>query len=541
MGSHTYTEKQTEMLQWVVYQIYPRSFLDTNGDGIGDLPGVTARLDYLKELGVSAVWLCPCYKSPNDDNGYDVADYRDIMDEFGTLEDAKKLIAELHARGMKLIMDLVPNHTSSAHPWFQESRKSASEDNPYRDYYYWADEPLTDWKASFGGDAWTYDPVRGQYYLHSYAVSQPDLNWDNPAVVREMQDIVDYWTNLGVDGFRIDVIDQISKDFEKGRNCFGPRLHEYIRALFGRPEAEHLFTVGECWASDIDEIERHAGAERGELTTLFQFDHLECGRSDKFTPKPDSLRSLRDILVRWETQTAERGLIYTLFSDNHDQNRYLSRMGDDVGLRYESATCIATMLYGLKGIPFIYQGQEFGCTGSVYGRIGDFRDIESLNMYDELIRTMTPEEAIAKINFGSRDNARRPMQWNGGLNGGFSDGTPWIPLASRYREINLQADLRSPKSVFRYYRDLLALRRTSRALTLGETEFVSQTDDPFFAYIRSGNRERLLFVCNFEKQSDIQLPFAGKTVLSNSGRKAVSGVYGPYETAVFRLAERRAE
>ncbi len=534
----TYSDKQKQMLQWVVYQIYPRSFLDTNGDGIGDLPGVIARLDYLKELGVNAVWLCPCYKSPNDDNGYDVSDYRDIMEEFGTLDDAKKLIAELHVRDMKLIMDLVPNHTSSSHKWFQESRKNADPDNPYRDYYYWADEPLNDWKACFGGSAWEFDPVRGQYYLHSYAVSQPDLNWDNPAVVREMQEIVDYWTDLGVDGFRIDVIDQISKDFEHGRNCFGPKLHEYIHALFGRDRVKHLFTVGECWANDIDEIERHAGADRGELTTLFQFDHLECGRSDKFTRAADSLRSLRDILVRWETQTFGRNLIYTLFTDNHDQNRYISRMGNDTDLRYESATCIATMVYGLQGIPFVYQGQEFGCTGSDYSRIEDFRDIECLNMYEELIRTMSPEEAIRKINFGSRDNARRPMQWNGGKNGGFSEGEPWIPLASRYREINLQKDLQSPKSVFRYYRDLFALRHKYSAFTLGETAFVSRPEDPYFAYIRSADGIRLLVVCNFELPSEIRLPFTGKVLLSNGGRKKPDGSYRPYETAVFRLSER---
>ena len=532
-----YSEKQKAMLKWVVYQIYPRSFSDSNGDGIGDIPGIISKIDYLRELGVNAVWLCPCYKSPNDDNGYDVSDYREIMEEFGTLEDAKELISALHLRGMKLIMDLVPNHTSSSHRWFLESRKSAAPDNPYRNYYYWADEPLNDWRACFGGSAWEYDPVRKQYYLHSYAVSQPDLNWNNPSVVKEMQDVVDFWVDLGVDGFRIDVIDQISKDFENGRNCFGPRLHEFIHALFGREKTAHLFTVGECWANDIDEIERHAGQDRGELTTLFQFDHMECGRSDKFTPKPDSLRSLRDILVRWSSLMTGRDLIQTLFTDNHDQNRFISRMGNDAELRYESATCIAAMVYGLKGVPFIYQGQEYGSAGSHYDRIGDFRDIESLNMFEELKSEMPEGPAMEKINFGSRDNARRPMAWNGGKNGGFTEGTPWIPVSSRWKEINLLSDLQSEKSVWRFYRELLAIRRKYDAVTEGETVFLSSDADPFFAYLRTGPDDsgRILYVCNFESESEIRLPLEGKTLLSNCGRKRVSGTYRPYETAVFLI------
>ena len=349
-------QKFKDCLRLVIYQVYPRSFMDTNGDGIGDLPGVTSKLDYLKELGVNAIWLCPCYKSPNDDNGYDISDYRDIMDEFGTMEDMKRLIAEMHARDMKVIMDLVPNHTSTAHRWFQESRKGR--DNPYSDFYYWFDEIPNDWESCFRGSAWAFDEMRGQYYLHSYAVSQADLNWNNPAVVKAMQDVVDFWVDMGVDGFRVDVIDQISKDFEAGRNCFGPRLHEFIHALFGREKTAKLFTVGECWVDDIEEMRRHCAAERGELCTLFQFDHLDCGRDGKFTPKPDSLRTVRDVLVSWQEKTAQYDLLHSLFSDNHDNSMLISRAADDRAKRYESATCLAAMFYLLRACPSSTRGRS---------------------------------------------------------------------------------------------------------------------------------------------------------------------------------------
>ncbi|MBQ2388339.1 MAG: glucohydrolase, partial [Clostridia bacterium] len=339
-------KKFENFLDLVIYQIYPRSFKDTNGDGIGDIKGVIEKLDYLVDLGVNAIWLCPCYKSPNHDNGYDIADYRDIMDEFGTMDDMKTLISEMHKRGMKLIMDLVPNHTSNEHKWFIESRKS--KDNPYSDYYYWFDKPVNDWQSMFGGSAWEYDESRKQYYLHSYTVEQPDLNWDNPKVIKEMQDVVDFWVDMGVDGFRCDVIDQISKDFEKGNNFFGPNLHKYIYALFDREKTSHLFTVGECWAGDIEEIKRHSLPERGELTTLFQFNHLDCGRANKFNRKDDSLKTVRDILVNWQLLNQKNGLVHSLFTDNHDNSLFISRAGNDKELRYESATCIATMFYLLK-------------------------------------------------------------------------------------------------------------------------------------------------------------------------------------------------
>ncbi len=526
-------EKYRGFLHWNIYQIYPRSFQDSNGDGIGDLKGILQRLDYLQDLGVNALWLCPCFKSPNDDNGYDISDYRDIMDEFGTLDDMKELIAELHRRGMKLILDLVPNHTSTEHRWFQESRKG--KDNPYSDFYYWFDSPPNDWQSIFRGSAWEYDGMRGQYYLHSFAIRQADLNWENPAVVQAMQDVADYWVDLGVDGFRIDVIDMIGKDIPNGLNGFGPRLHEYIHALFGREKTAHLFTVGESFVQEMDELIRHCDANRGELSTLFLFDHMQCGRKDKFTPKADSLKSLRDILIHWQQVTAEYGLLHSLFLDNHDQPPILSRIGNDREKRYESATCLAAMYVLLKGVPFIYQGQELGMTTAHYDSIDAFDDIESINYYRDMTAEMTPEEALEKINFGSRDNARHPMAWDSSEYGGFSTAKPWIALHSRQKEINLEKDLAAGHSVFRFYRGLLQLRNTEPALTEGELEVLSRPEDDYFAYTRTLDGDKILIVCNFEKEQDISLPTAGTALLANLGRKDVSGNYAPYECAVFRV------
>lgn len=527
-------DKYRGYLRWVVYQIYPRSFMDSNGDGIGDLNGITSKLDYLKSLGVNALWICPCYQSPNDDNGYDISDYENIMTEFGTMADMERLISEMHKRDMKLIMDLVPNHTSTAHRWFQESRKG--KDNPYSDYYYWFDEIPNDWQSAFRGSAWEYDPMRGQYYLHSFAVSQADLNWENPAVIKAMQDVVDFWIDKGVDGFRIDVIDMISKDFEKKQDGFGPRLHEFIRALFDREKARFLFTVGESGVHDIDEMIRHCAAERNELSTLFLFDHMECGRADKFTKKADTLKSLRDILVYWQQETANHDLLHTLFSDNHDQSPLISRIADDGKLRYESATDLATMIYLLKGIPFIYQGQEIGIAAAHYDSIEDFDDVESLNAYRDFCQTMSKTEALEKINFGSRDNARHPMPWNNGPQGGFSTGKPWIALHSRFQEINVEKDQAAEQSIYRFYQALLNLRRTHDAFLDGSFRVISTADDPFFIYTRSLGSERWIVVCNFDRTQMINVPFeCNQPLLSNLGRSNMNGEYQPYECAISQI------
>ena len=539
-------EKQRGFLRWTIYQIYPRSFMDSDGDGIGDLNGIAEKLDYLKELGVNALWLCPCCQSPNDDNGYDISDYEDIMTEFGTMADMEHLIDELHRRDMKLIMDLVPNHTSTEHRWFRESRKGR--DNPYSDYYYWFDEKPNDWQSAFRGSAWEYDEMRGQYYLHSFAVSQADLNWENPAVVREMQGVVDFWIDKGADGFRIDVVDLISKDILGDRFAFGPRLHEFIHALFGRNKTAHLFTVGESDVHDIGEMIRHCGADRGELSTLFVFDHMDCGRKDKFTPadcggqdgpapQDSPLRSLRDILIYWQRETQEHDLLYTLFTENHDQPPLISRVANDGERRYESATCLAAMIYLLKGIPFIYQGQEIGMTASHHDSIDDFDDIESINAYREFTKSMPESDALAKVNFGSRDNARRPFAWDDGPQGGFTGGTPWLPLHSRYKQINVKSDLAAPRSVYRFYQKLLALRRSRDAFLDGSFEVISSADDPYFIYTRTYGGESWAVVCNFGEEQDIGLPLdCAAPALANLGRASMSGRYQPYECAVGRVS-----
>lgn len=525
-------EKFKQFLKLVVYQVYPRSFLDTDGDGIGNLNGVTRKLDYLRDLGVNAIWLCPCYRSPNDDNGYDISDYRDIMTELGTMEDMKELIAGMHKRDMKLIMDLVPNHTSTLHPWFQESRKSRN--NPFSDFYYWSDTIPNDWQSAFGGSAWEYDEMRGQYYLHSYAIRQADLNWTTPAVVRAMQEVIDFWVDLGADGFRIDVIDQISKDFDGNRNCFGPHLHEYINAMFGREKTKHLFTVGECWVSDIEEMKRHCAAERNELSTLFQFDHMECGRRDKFTPAKEGLKALRDILILWQNRTESSGLLCSLFLGNHDQPPMISRLANDAELRYESATCMAAMTYLLKGIPFIYQGQEYGSVSAHYDDISFFNDVESVNAYHSFCGTYTPGEAIEKVNFGSRDNARHPFCWN--REGGFTDGEPWIVPHSRQREVNLEQDLASHRSVFRFYQKLLKLRKDIPAFIEGELRVLSKPEDDYFVFSRTLGQDRWYVVCNFETEQAVDLPEdRGEAVLFNI-RTGDDRLFLPYQCAVYHGA-----
>lgn len=523
------TEKYMDFSKLIIYQIYPRSFMDSNNDGIGDLGGIIQKLDYLKELGVNAVWICPCYKSPNVDNGYDIADYRDIMDEFGTMEDIKALIKQAHARDIKVIMDLVPNHTSSQHKWFLESKKSR--DNAYSDYYYWFDEPQNDWKATFGGSAWEYCPERGQYYLHSYAIEQPDLNWTNPKVVKEMQDVVDFWVDLGVDGFRCDVIDQISKNFD-GANCFGPHLHEYIHALFGREKVAHIFTVGECWANSLEEVCKHCAADREELTTLFQFDHIGLGRKNKYEPRKDSLAAARDILVKWQGIADENDLLYSLFTDNHDQPHYLSRMGNDKELRYESATCIAAMFYTLRGIPFIYQGQEFGMPMAHYDSIEEFDDIECVNRYHEELPTLGKERALERTNFGSRDNTRRPMCWNGEKHAGFSTVEPWLPTHSEYKNVNLQKDIASEKSVFKFYQKLLRLRSNTPAILYGSLKVLSKQEDPFFVFEREYQGEKFTVICNFEQQAAIEIPADTEVVLANYPDRA--DTFRPYEIMVLK-------
>ncbi len=531
------TKKYQDFSSLIFYQVYLRSFKDTNNDGIGDLPGLLSRLDYLKDLGINAIWLSPYFKSPNDDCGYDISDYCDIMDEFGTLDDFKVLIKEMHQRGMKLILDLVANHSSTAHTWFQESRKS--KDNPYSDYYYWFDNPPNDWTACFGGSAWEYEPLRQQYYLHSYAVSQADLNWENPQVRKAMQAVVDFWVNLGVDGFRCDVLDQISKDFIKKQNGNGPRLHEFIHELFGRPNCEPIFTVGECWSADERNIRELTQDFRKELSSVFQFQHLSIGTRDDYGVTGVDLSQLKAILVKWQRFAIDNDTLYTLFYENHDQLRYISKFGNDQELRYESATMFATLFYLLRGIPFLYQGQEIGMTNSYSQSIDEIRDIQAFNYFHEHKDKLPSDLLMKAVNFRNRDNARRPMPWNASPHAGFSKVEPWIPTYRRYLEINVEKDLQSPKSIYRFYQRLLTLRKTHPEVTLGDFKDVQDVPESCFVYERSLRNDKLLVVINFKDPTEINLIGfdSAKLLLSNYDHKKrpLNGFYEPYEIAVYSL------
>ncbi len=518
-------------LDWTVYQIYPRSFYDSNGDGIGDLRGIIKKLDHLTELGVNAVWLCPCYKSPNADNGYDVADYRDIDPAFGSFADWKALQKALQERGIKLIMDFVANHTSSKHPWFEQAR--SSRDNPYHDYYIWADKPLNAWKSVFGGSAWEYNAQTDEYYLHSFAVEQPDLNWTNPKVRKEMRDIIDFWVEQGVDGFRCDVLDFIAKDFKKNKMYDGAHLHEYIRELFDRESTKDLFIIGEC-KSDEKSICDICGKNRGELTTVFQFEHTQFGGVDKYLPHSFTLDDFKAVLVKWQYFTAKNELLYTLFTDNHDQPFLLSRFGLDGERRYEAATMLAAAVYLLKGIPFLYQGQEYGAVNSSFTDIDHFNDVETRHYYQA---NRKDKRVFEKINRGSRDNPRRPMAWNGEKHYGFTTDTPWLKAPTRGDEINLEKDKRAQKSVFAFYKALLSLRKQTPALRYGV--FADKTQGKgYFAYTRKYLDQTLLIICNFEKERTLPLPQSLDLLLSNYPDRETtpkSPLFRPFETAIYKM------
>lgn len=527
-----------QFLDLIVYQIYPRSFKDSNNDGIGDINGILEKLDYIEALGVNAIWICPCYKSPNYDNGYDISDYRDIMDELGTLDDWKKLKNELEKKKIKLIMDLVVNHTSSHHKWFQQGRMS--KDNPYHDYYIWADKPKNNWGSMFGGSAWEYNEPTNEYYLHSFAIQQPDLNWENPAVRKECCDIVDFWVDLGVDGFRCDVIDYISKDFENNKISNGPLLHEYIRELFGRDKVSHIFTIGESQATKQNILDI-CGKDRRELKTVFQFEHIHLGRKDKYTPGPFSYDDLKNVLISWQKFSQENDFLYTLFTDNHDQPYYLSRLGNDKELRYECATMFATMIYLLRGIPIIYQTQEYGATNSYYDDITEFNDIETINYYNAHKIEMASNLLMEKVNYGSRDNTRRPMAWNKDKENyyGFSSSTPWVPVNSRAEEINVETDLSKTKSILKFYQNLLAYRKNKEVIKKGTFEDLTGEQKGCFVYKRSLFDKDVIVICNFDKAQKIVLPEA----IKNGGYKAVitnypsetvlKGKFKPYEVIVY--------
>lgn len=530
-----------DFLNRVIYQIYPRSFYDSDGDGIGDIVGITEKLGYLKELGVGAIWISPCYKSPKIDNGYDIADYRQIDSDYGTFDDFKKLVAEAHDKDIKILMDLVVNHTSSEHEWFKRAKKSKTD--PYHDYYIWADKPLTVWTGDFGGSSWEYNADTDEYYYHSFAVQQPDLNWTNPKVRKECADIVDFWVNIGVDGFRCDVMDFIGKDFDENIRYGAPVMHGYLKEIFSRACVKNIFTVGECYSGEMENL---CGKDRGELTAVFQFDHLGVGRQAGWIKQAFAYDDIKRFFKKWHEYSENNDLLHVLFTDNHDSPHFISRSGNDKELRYECATMFATMFYTVKGIPVIYEGQEYGSVSPKYDSIDCFNDISTLNYYAdaEKNRKIRKEDLMAQINFGSRDNTRRPFCWNGNEkeNFGFTCGKPWLALNSRGKEVNLESDLKSEKSVFNYYKKLLALRRNEKCIRLGRFNelYADDTDNTgFFVFEQSYENEKFVVICNFDRDSEINFPYDEKDfelVISNYGdRIGFSPIYRPFETAVYKL------
>ena len=491
----------------VVYQIYPRSFKDSNGDGIGDLPGIIEKLDYLEKLGIGAIWLSPVYQSPNDDNGYDISDYEAIMTEFGTMEDMDRLIAEAKKRNIRIIMDLVVNHTSDEHAWFVEARKS--KDNPYRDYYVWAD-PSKDGgvpnglRSAFSGSAWQLDEATGQYYLHLFSKKQPDLNWQNEKVRQAVYQMMNFWIDKGIGGFRMDVIDLIGKVPEKEITGNGPRLHEFLQemnqATFGKHD---LLTVGETWGATPEIAKLYSNPERHELSMVFQFEHIGLDQQEggeKWDLAPVDLGKLKQIFAKWQTELDNQGW-NSLFWNNHDLPRMISRWGNDGQYRVESAKMLAILLHMQKGTPYIYQGEEIGMTNTAITDISQARDIETINMYHErLANGYAKEDIIHSINVKGRDNARRPVQWNNHAFAGFSTVEPWIAVNDNYEKINVEQALADPDSIFYTYQNLIALRKANPIMIWGDFELVD-TQEEVFAYLRKYQGETWLVVTNFSNEA----------------------------------------
>ena len=549
----------------VVYQIYPRSFCDSNGDGIGDLNGITSKLDYLKELGVDVIWLSPVYKSPNDDNGYDISDYQDIMDEFGTMEDFDRMLATAHEKGIKIMMDLVVNHTSDEHKWFIESRKST--DNPYRDYYIWRpakeDGSLpNNWGSCFSGPAWEYDKTTDMYFLHLFSKKQPDLNWDNPVVRQEVFDMMNWWLEKGVDGFRMDVISLISKeqpelpDKEPGINGYatfnvsanGPHVHEYLQEM--RQKALNnadTITVGECSGVTLEEAKKYARSDEKELNMVFQFEHMDVDsdeKAGKWTTRKMDLRDLKKILTRWQKGLQDIAW-NSLYWENHDQPRSVSRFGNDSDeYREISAKMLATCIHMMQGTPYVYQGEELGMTNCPFNTLENFRDLESINAFHELTEQgkMTEEEMMAAIGYKGRDNARTPMQWDDSANAGFSgaDATPWIMVNPNYTKINAKDQVSREDSVFKYYQKLIRLRHESDLIVYGTYDLILDDDKDIYAYIRTLGDEKLIVYCNFsENTREVELPEEftdGKILISNYNDAKVSEkiTLRPYEAIVIQ-------
>ena len=547
----------------VVYQIYPRSFMDSNGDGIGDINGITEKLEYLQELGIDVIWLSPVYQSPNDDNGYDISDYQAIMTEFGTMEDFDRMLSRAHELGIKIMMDLVVNHTSDEHAWFVESKKSV--DNPYRDFYIWrkgkedGSEP-NNWGSCFSGSAWKYDPQTDMYFLHLFSKKQPDLNWDNPDVREHVFDMMNWWCEKGIDGFRMDVISLISKpeglpDGVPGENGYadsgcanGPHVHEYLKEMNKKVLSHYdLITVGEAAGVTLEEAKKYASADGSELNMVFQFEHVGEGENQKthygkWDGKKMPLVEWKAILSKW--QTGLEGKAWnSLYLSNHDQPRSVSKFGDDrEAYREISAKMLATCLHMMQGTPYVYQGEELGMCNAYFEKLEDYRDIESLNAYKELTETcgVSHEEMMGYLKRISRDNARTPMQWDDSANAGFTTGTPWIKVNSNYKTVNAKQQTTDPDSVFSYYKELIRLRHENDIIVYGEYELLEPQNEELFIYTRTWSNEQLMVLCNFTDK-DVVIPAAVMAQIPADAQILISNYVGnleavlrPYEARVYR-------
>lgn len=533
----------------VVYQIYPRSFNDSNNDGIGDINGIIEKLDYLKLLGIDVIWLSPVYKSPNDDNGYDISDYCDIMDEFGTMEDMDNLLREAKDRGIKIVMDLVVNHTSDEHPWFIEAKKS--KDNKYRDYYVWRDpidgkEP-NEMGSLFSGSAWQYDESSGQYYMHIFSKKQPDLNWENIEVRKAVWDIVNFWCEKGVGGFRMDVIDLIGKVPDKMITGNGPKLHEYLKEMnknsFGKYD---LLTVGETWGATPEIAKLYSNPEEKELSMVFQFEHIgldEQPGKEKWDLKPLELKDLKRVFSKWQIELEGKGW-NSLFWNNHDLPRIVSRWGNDKEYRVESAKMLATLLHGLKGTPYIYQGEELGMTNVHFNSIDEYDDIETRNMYkDRIAKGYSHEEIMKSIYAKGRDNARTPMQWDDSENAGFTSGKPWLAVNENYKEINAKAAVEDENSIFHHYRKLIDIRKNNETIIYGEYRDLDVENPDVFAYIRELDGDKVVVICNFTdkivtfKEESLEIDDSEVLLSNYKDERKLQNVMElrPYEAIMYRM------
>ncbi|SFC60880.1 glucan 1,6-alpha-glucosidase [Alkalibacterium subtropicum] len=534
----------------VIYQIYPRSFQDSNGDGIGDIPGIISRLDYLNNLGIDAIWLSPVYESPNDDNGYDISDYQAIHPDFGTMEDMDRLIEEAKSRGIRIVMDLVVNHTSDEHQWFIEARKN--KDNAYRDYYIWRDPesggPPNDLTSTFGGSAWEYDEATEQYYLHLFSKKQPDLNWENKEVRQSVYDMMNFWLDKAIGGFRMDVIDLIGKKPDEGITGNGPKLHDYLKEMHQETLLNRdVMTVGETWGATPETAKLYSDPERDELSMVFQFEHMQLDEQPggmKWDLKPLDLTELKRVLSKWQVELKDSGW-NSLFWNNHDLPRIVSRFGNDTDYRVESAKLFAILLHLMKGTPYIYQGEEIGMTNRTIESIDEVDDIESINMYNERLEEgYSKDELIHAINVKGRDNARTPMHWDDSEQAGFTTGTPWLPVQPNYKNINVKESLDPEDSIFSMYKKLIQLRKDHPLIVWGDYELLLPDHPSIFAYTRRYQGSTWLVAANVSGQEErLELDEdrrAGKVIVSNYGKEEIDlekAVLQPFEAIVVEIAQ----